>query len=155
MHSTRRQFLTYATGALAAPALIRATPAFAATAPIYANDGIAIDGTDAVGYFTEGQPVAGNPAFTHEWNGATWRFMTGPNRDSFAANPETYAPQFGGYCAWAVAQGYTAPTAPEAWSIHKGKLYLNYSRRIRRRWERDIAGNVAKGRENWPAVLSS
>ncbi len=154
MQTTRRHVLTLAAGALAAPALMRATPALAATPPVYANDGIAIDGTDAVAYFTEGAPLAGNPYFSHDWNGATWHFMTGPNRDSFAANPELYAPAFGGYCAWAVAQGYTAPTAPEAWSIYEGQLYLNYSRRIRRRWERDIPGNVAAGNANWPAVLA-
>lgn len=155
MQTTRRQALILAAGALATPALLRGTPAFAMTPPVYAEGGMAIDGTDPVAYFTEGAPIAGNPAFTYDWGGATWRFMTGPNRDSFAANPETYAPAFGGYCAWAVAQGYTAPTAPEAWSIHKGKLYLNYSRRIRRRWERDIPGNVAKGEVNWPAVLNA
>ena len=82
--------------------------------------------------------------------GAAWRFANAANRDAFAADPEAYAPQFGGYCAWAVSEGYTASTVPEAWRIVDGKLYLNYSRRIQSRWERDIPGNIARGTANWP-----
>ncbi|MEM6355700.1 MAG: YHS domain-containing (seleno)protein, partial [Pseudomonadota bacterium] len=98
---------------LAALAPITAT---AAEDPVYQSFlGTAIDGTDPVAYFTEGKPVEGSSDFTHEWNGATWRFSSAENRDLFAGDPEKYAPQYGGYCAWAVAQGYTASTDPEAW----------------------------------------
>lgn len=138
----------------AVPALAIAPRAWAASPPVYAEGGVAIDGSDAVAYFTDGAPVAGDPGITFDWMGATWRFATGSNRDAFAADPEAYAPQFGGYCAWAVSQGYIASTIPEAWTIHDGRLYLNFSRRIRRRWERDIPGNIAKGEENWPGVLA-
>ncbi|MEM9344673.1 MAG: YHS domain-containing (seleno)protein [Pseudomonadota bacterium] len=144
----RRQFL-----ALSAAAVLVARAAQAGEPPVYTEGGIAIDGTDAVAYFTEGQPVAGDPGITHFWNGATWRFSSEANRDAFAGDPAAYAPQYGGYCAWAVAQGYTASTIPEAWRIENGKLYLNFSRRIQRRWERDIPGNIAKGNANWPQVL--
>ena len=147
---TRRSFLTLA-AALPVAFVIR--PALAQTPGVYAEGGIAIDGTDPVAYFTEGRPVAGDASITHAWNGVTWRFSSAANRDAFAADPEAYAPQFGGYCAWAVSQNYTAPTEPDAWTIHDGKLYLNFNRRIRRRWERDIPGNVAKGEANWPGVL--
>ena len=147
----RRQFL--AASAAAVPAILAARAAHAAEPPVYAEDGIAIDGTDAVAYFTEGAPVPGSPDITHSWNGATWRFSSESNRDAFAADPTAYAPQYGGYCAWAVAQGYTASTVPHAWKIENGKLYLNFSRRIQRRWERDIPGNIAKGNANWPTVL--
>ena len=150
----RRQFLALSAATAAVPLLGTAGPAFAATPPVYSEGGIAVDGTDPVAYFTEGAPIPGNPSFTHDWNGATWQFVTGPNRDAFAADPGRYAPAFGGYCAWAVSRGYTAPTAPEAWTIHDGTLYLNYSRRIRRRWERDIPGNIMRGRANWPGVLA-
>ena len=147
---TRRRILT---AAALLPAALALRPAFAQTAPVYAEDGIAIDGTDPVAYFTESRPIPGNPAFTHDWMGATWRFSSAANRDAFAADPEAYAPQFGGYCAWAVSQNYTAPTEPDAWTIHDGKLYLNFNQHIRRRWERDIPGNIAKGEANWPAAL--
>jgi len=142
-------------GLAAAPAVLTLTrPAMAATAPVYAENGIAIDGSDAVAYFSEGKPVAGDAGLTHSWNGATWLFASAANRDAFAADPEAYAPQFGGYCAWAVAEGYTASTIPEAWRIVDGKLYLNFNRRIQRRWERDIPGNIARGNANWPSVLA-
>ena len=140
--------------AAAALPLVPAT-ALAATPPVYAEDGIAIDGTDAVAYFTEGRPVAGDPGLAHDYNGATWRFASAAHRDAFAADPAGYAPQYGGYCAWAVSQGYTASTIPEAWRIVDGKLYLNFSRRIQRRWERDIPGHIAKADANWPGVLSA
>ena len=72
----------------------------------------------------------------------------------FAANPEKYAPQYGGYCAWAVSQGYTASTDPEAWKIVDGKLYLNYSKSVQLTWEQDAAGNIAAADENWLTVLN-
>jgi len=130
------------------------TPA-AAKDPVYSSFfGTAIDGTDPVAYFTEGRPVEGSSDFTHDWNGATWRFSSAENRARFAANPEAYAPQYGGYCAWAVSQGYTASTDPEAWKIVDGKLYLNYSKSVQTTWERDIAGNIRAGDANWPGVLN-
>lgn len=115
--------------------------------------GTAIDGTDTVAYFTEGRPVEGSSDFTHDWNGATWRFSTAENRDLFAADPEKYAPQYGGFCSWAVSKGYTASTVPEAWKIVDGKLYLNYSRSVQAQWEQDVPGNIAAADRNWPGVL--
>lgn len=113
---------------------------------------LAIEGYDPVAYFTEGRPVEGSREFTHEWMGAIWRFASAGNRDRFAAMPEDYAPQYGGYCAWAVAQGYTAKIDPEAWKIVDGKLYLNYDRNIQSRWEEDIPGNIGKADGNWPQI---
>ena len=127
--------------------------AAAANAPkVYANGGIAVDGTDVVAYFAQNAPVAGTPEFTHEWNGATWRFVSAANKDAFAADPMAYAPQYGGHCAWAVSQGYTASTVPDAWRIEDGKLYLNYSRRVQRSWEKDMPVNIQKANANWPKL---
>ena len=117
------------------------------------NQGLAIRGTDTVAYFKQGAPVAGNAEFSHDWAGATWLFATAENRDLFAANPEQYAPQYGGFCAWAVSQGYTAPIDPQAWKIVDGKLYLNYNQGIQRRWEKDVPGNIKKANANWPGLL--
>ena len=123
--------------------------------PVYQSFlGTAIDGTDPVAYFTEGRPVEGSKEFTHEWNGATWRFSSAENRDKFIADPEAYAPQYGGYCAWAVAQGYTASTDPEAWKIVDGKLYLNYNKSVQQKWEGDIPGHISSADGNWPKVLN-
>ncbi len=123
--------------------------------PVFSDDRGAIRGYDVVAYFTEGEPVRGDDAFTHDWMGSTWSFSTAENRDIFARDPAAYAPQYGGYCAWAASQGYVASTDPKAWTIHDGKLYLNYNRRIHRRWSRDIEGNIQKGDSNWPGILDN
>lgn len=149
MPLTRRALLTLTTFVVLVP-----RTALAMTPKIYAEGGVAVDGTDVVAYFNEGKPVPGNPAFTHDWNGATWRFSSATNRDAFAANPDAYAPQYGGYCAYAVSEGYTASTTPKAWRIVDGKLYLNYSRRVQRIWERNIPERISNGNANWPNVLN-
>lgn len=149
---TRRQVLTVTAAALPA-ALLSGRMARAAEPPVFAPDGIAINGYDPVAYFTDGAPVLGAEGITHDWNGATWRFASTANRDAFAADPDAFAPRYGGYCAYAVANGYTAKTDPDAFTVHDGKLYLNFNRRIRSRWERDIPGNVRKADANWPRVL--
>jgi YHS domain-containing protein len=114
---------------------------------------LALNGYDAVAYVTDGKPVRGLPQLSSSWNGAVWRFTSAEHRDAFLKDPERYAPQFGGYCAWAVAHGYTANGDPEVWTIVDGKLYLNYSRRVQKRWEADIRGYIVKGQANWPDVL--
>ena len=115
--------------------------------------GVAISGVDAVAYFNDAKAVIGSSKFSHQWKGAEWRFKNAANRAAFAKTPGKYAPAFGGYCAWAVSQGYTAGIDPEAWTIHEGTLYLNYSKNIQKQWVQDISGNIAKGRRNWPGVL--
>lgn len=126
--------------------------ASAARAGVYSEDGVALGGSDPVAYFTEGKPAAGSGDFRYDHDGTTWHFVSAANRDAFAADPEKYAPQYGGFCAWAVSQGYTAKTDPDAWRIVDGKLYLNYNRSVQRRWEGDIPGNIAKADANWPAL---
>ncbi|MEO0536433.1 MAG: YHS domain-containing (seleno)protein [Cyanobacteria bacterium P01_A01_bin.123] len=122
---------------------------------VYVEDGVAIKGADPVAYFTEEAYVVGSSEFTHEWMNATWHFSSAENRDLFASDPELYAPKYGGFCAWAVSQGNTAPIDPTAWKIVDGSLYLNYDARIQERWAKDIPGNIAKADENWPGVLSN
>ena len=135
--------------------MLCAVPAQAAKDNVYKAwlSDLAVSGYDAVAYFTEGRPVEGSDDFTFEHDGALWRFSSAENRDAFAANPAQYAPQYGGYCAWAVSQGYTASTDPEAWRIVDGKLYLNYSLGVQQQWEQDIPGNITAGDANWPKVL--
>lgn len=123
--------------------------------PIYSNFfGKAIKGYDPVAYFKNSKATEGDSDFSYEWNGATWYFANATNRAAFIANPEKYAPQYGGYCAWAVSQGYTAKIDPEAWRIQDGKLYLNYSRGVQETWEQDIPGNIAKADIHWPKLLA-
>jgi YHS domain-containing protein len=122
--------------------------------PVFAERGLAIRGHDPVAYFRHGRRRRGEAAFTHAWRGATWRFASAANRDAFAAEPERFAPQYGGFCAFAVAGGYAAPIDPAAWTIVDGRLYLNYDRAVQRRWEADIAGHIARGDANWSQVAA-
>ena len=115
--------------------------------------GVAVGGHDAVSYFKGGEPQRGEENYAAEWNGASWRFASQANLDAFKANPEKYAPQYGGYCAYAVSRGYTAKGDPEAWTVVDGRLYLNYSLDVRQMWAEDFPGNIAKANGNWPGVL--
>ena len=144
--------MTARTLALAAALLIAAALPGHAADRVFAEDGKAIRGYDPVAYFTEEKAVEGKAGLTHEYDGATWHFTSAENRDAFAAEPAKYAPQYGGYCAWAVSQNYTAPIDPDAWSIRDGKLYLNYSLAVRARWALDKPGNIAAADRNWPAL---
>ena len=115
---------------------------------------LALRGYDTVAYWSEGKPVQGVTTFEYRWMNAVWRFASAVHRDQFSKEPERYAPQFGGYCAYAVSQGHTADGDPNVWRIVDGHLYLNYSARVKKLWEQDVPGNIAKGRQNWPAVLT-
>lgn len=113
------------------------------------TDGVAIRGFDAVAYFAADGSAKGDPKYQLVWNGAKWLFSNAENLERFRQNPEAYAPQFGGYCSYAVSKGYTANGDPEAWKIVDGKLYLNYSKKVRDLWEKDEAVNIEKGKTNW------
>lgn len=124
--------------------------------PVYTGvfSNTAVGGHDAVAYFSEGQPVEGSKDFTTEYLGAEWRFATAANRDLFIANPSAYAPQYGGYCAWAAAEGKLAKGDPAYWTIVNGRLYLNYDRKVQALWETDIPGFIIKADANWPSLLN-
>lgn len=125
-----------------------------AASNIYAEDGIAIDGTDTVAYFTEGKPVPGKKEFSHEWKGTTWLFASEENRAKFAADPDAFAPQYGGYCAYAVSEGSTASTVPDAWKIVDGKLYLNYSPDVQSLWEKNYSERIVTADKIWPTLVN-
>ena len=152
--ASRRQFLITTTATTMALTALGTSTALAEKTGVYTRWGVAIRGTDPVAYFTENRPVEGSKKFTHTHDGAEFRFASAENLALFKANPEKYAPQYGGFCAWAVSLGYTAPTVPEAFTIVDGKLYLNYSLGVRSQWEADRDNRIILGDNNWPAVLS-
>jgi YHS domain-containing protein len=116
--------------------------------------GVAIDGYDPVAYFKPSGALHGKPEFRAEWQGATWYFVNADNRDAFLAEPEHYAPQYGGWCAYALSQGeYASDTDPrEAFTVIDGKLYMNWSRQVKRNWERDALRYIDIADDNWPVV---
>ena len=77
------------------------------------------------------------------------------HKQLFVENPDTYAPQYGGYCAKALSEGNMASTVPEAWDVVDGKLYLNYSLDVQRQWKGDVPGNIAKADAKWPEILDT
>lgn len=109
----------------------------------------AINGYDPVAYFTDQKAVKGNRLYSHEWKEASWYFVSDENLDLFKNNPEKYAPQFGGYCAFAVSKGFTANIDPEAFTIRDGRLYLFSEPKFRDEWLADGETSVVKSRQNW------
>ena len=114
------------------------------------SSGVALHGYDPVAYFEDGSPVSGNDEYTLEWHDATWQFSSAQNRQLFEENPEQYAPQFGGFCAFAVSKGFTADPAPDAWHIADGKLYVFADQNVRDDWVATIdEGSLQQSRDNW------
>ena len=143
--------------ALAAAAFAAApAPAFADQAPVYtgAFSNVGVSGYDVVAYFTDGRPVRGTTTHRATHQGIEYRFASAEHLAAFNANPARYLPQYGGYCAWAVSQGYTASANPNNWRIVDGKLYLNYNNEVQQRWEANIPGFIRDANANWPSVLS-
>ena len=132
----------------------------------FSVDGVAIRGFDPVGYFRQGRPVKGEPAFASEHVGFTFWHETDETRSVFESDPKKYAPQFGGYCAFAMSEGAIATTQPDAWTVsdvatvpstfevHGELLYLNYSQQVREKWLPDIERNVQLADRHWPGILS-
>jgi YHS domain-containing protein len=146
-------------GFLVAALLVLASPALAQKAEIYQSgqerfgSHLAVGGYDTVAYHTQKLPVPGNPAFRVSWKGAEWRFASVENRDLFVQDPAKYAPQFGGYCAFAVAYGSTAAGDPRIFTLENGKLYLNLNDSVQSSWLRDKDNLIKRAETNWPKVL--
>jgi len=131
-----------------------ASPALADSAPIYTplRNSIALGGYDTVSYFS-GKPMKGDKRFITEYKGASWRFATRANLDLFNANPEAFTPQYGGYCAWALAHGKLAKASPKSWLVEDGKLYLNFNARIQKQWLADKDEFITEADMRWPNIL--
>ena len=145
--------LLAATAFVLVPAIALPAPALAEP-PIYTSafDNIAVQGYDPVAYFTDGKQAKGVKQFSATYMGAEFRFANAANRDAFKADPAKYAPQYGGYCAWAVSQGYHAKGDAKNWKIVDGRLYLNYNTSIQKKWEADIPGFIAAADAQWPVI---
>ncbi len=124
-------------------------------APVYTSffSSVAVSGYDTVAYFTDKKAVLGDAKYKVNYQGAEWRFSTAAHRDAFLADPARYAPQYGGYCAWAVAQGSTASADPLLWRVVNDKLYLNYDADVQTKWDANIPAFIQQANKNWPTVL--
>ena len=148
-----KNFMYFAAAAIAAP-LAFGSAAFAG--PVYvgvSGENIAVGGYDTVSYFQgDGSPVIGDARYTVNHDGAEWRFSSQANADKFQADPDAYAPQYGGHCAWAMARGSLAPGDPTVYKVVGGKLYLNFNQQVQNTWLKDIPGYIAKANVEWPKI---
>lgn len=136
--------------------LILSVAAHAQKSEVFSTSDGAIHGYDPVAYFNEHKPMKGDKKYSLTWNSATWYFVSQKNLDLFKQHPQTYAPQYGGYCAYGLADGHhKAPTDPEAWTIVNGKLYLNYSKDVQSSWNKKQAEYIVTADKLWPEIKDS
>ncbi len=114
--------------------------------------GIALSGYDPVAFFTEHKAVNGDPGITAKHDGASFLFASKSNRKLFNRNPEKYAPQYGGFCAFGASVNALFPVDISTWQIRNGKLYLNLNQEILKAFNKDLNGAIAKANKNWPKL---
>lgn len=128
--------------------------AYADSPAIYTTwrDNVAVGGFDVVSFYS-GKPLEGSADHVLAYKGAVWQFSTEANLDLFKNNPDAFIPQYGGYCAWALARNKLAKGSPEFWHVEDGKLYLNFNKRIAKRWNKKIPTFIEKADMRWPEIL--
>jgi YHS domain-containing protein len=135
--------------------MLFAAPVFAADLVNVAGASrLAIDGYDPVAFFTDSKPVKGLPSISTTLRGATYWFASDEHRKLFEQDPDTYLPQYGGYCAYGVAVGGLYPVDISTWQVRNGKLYLNKDHKVLRKFNADVDGNISKANENWPGLVA-
>lgn len=136
-------------------ALVLFTNSVLASSQVYTSyfSDVAVSGYDVVTYFSNQQPIKGDSRYSIEYKDAEWHFSSAENLQLFKQDPEKYAPQYGGYCAWAAAYNKTAKGDPLQWALHDGKLYLNYNADIKAKWLADRDNLIKKADEHWPSLI--
>ena len=114
--------------------------------------GLAIEGYDPVAYFADARPMLGLPNFEVSESGAVWRFRNEGNRASFAAHPDIYGPQFGGYDPIDVARGVTCAGNPRFWLISGERLYLFGREQHRDQFAADPERYLREANPRWPEL---
>ena len=137
---------------IAVLALFTIVQAKAQKAEIFAPGGKAIKGYDPVAFFKESKPVKGADSLNYTWKEATWLFSNRQNLEAFKADPDKYAPQYGGYCAYGLSQGHKAPTQTDTWTVVNDKLYFNYNSKVKELWTKDQPALIKTADEKWPEI---
>jgi len=117
------------------------------------HTGLAIGGYDPVAFYTDGKPVLGSPDFELPYGGAVWRFRNIGNREAFAARPDVYMPQFGGYDPLGVADGVAVAGNPLVFLIMSKRLFLFYDRDRLETFTAGAERILAAADRKWPGVL--
>jgi hypothetical protein len=145
----KRRILIVGAAAMGAAPPARADP------PVWTVDGIAAGHADVVAYFTRGAVTRGNDGIATVWRKETWIFENADNRTKFAATPEAFAPQYGGFCCMAMTEGKKSNGSSMAWAIHKGKLYFAGSPAVLANWKLDPDKNISKADYWWKRSFAS
>jgi YHS domain-containing protein len=140
---------------LAALFVFLSLPAFAADNVNVDEDGVILGGFDPVAYFTAGKPVEGKSRYAHNWNGAVYRFASAENLEAFKADPERYAPAYGGFCSYGVRVGKKLAVDPTAWEVVGGRLFVQLDRGTRTLWLEERDKNIAIGDRIWPSIRNT
>ncbi|WP_231465420.1 MULTISPECIES: YHS domain-containing (seleno)protein [unclassified Pedobacter] len=137
---------------VAAFALLTFFNANAQKSEIFAPAGKAIKGYDPVAFFTQSKAIKGADSLSYQWKEAIWLFSSMENQNAIKANPEKYAPQYGGYCAYGCSEDHKAPTQTDTWTIVNDKLYFNYNGKVKEMWMKDQKQRIESADEKWPAI---
>ena len=116
------------------------------------ENGVILAGHDVIAYFKQNKPVLGNAKYTAVYNDAIYRFQSAKNRDMFNSNPEKYAPQYGGFCAYGVTFGKKFDIDGKAFEIKDGKLYVNKNMDVYKAWAENIPKHIKEANDHWPDV---
>ncbi len=161
MTAARQQRKRYRAGIVASAGLLSALFAVLPASPAATTErivvdwhtGLAIGGYDPVAFYTDGKPMPGNPDLEFAYGGTVWRFCNIGNREAFAARPDVYMPQFGGYDPLGVAHGVAVAGNPSVWLIAGGRLFLFYDRNRLETFTADPERIIGEAERNWPGVL--
>jgi YHS domain-containing protein len=138
---------------LASIAVLSVTATYAMAGDFYEEKGVALNSYDALSYFASApDPIPGKKELSADYKGSKFYFVTNTNLHAFEANPERYAPQFGGFDAFGVSQGRKVGAHPRVFAVVDGKLYLFSDVESRKNWKKDVSGNVARASEQWSEV---
>ena len=113
---------------------------------------VALEGYDPVVFFTESSAAKGNPGIQSKHEGAVYYFKSEENKQTFAKNPEKYLPAFGGYCAYGASVGALFPVDISTWEIVDGRLILQYNQEVKKLFNKDTKGNLAKADAYWKSL---
>lgn len=119
------------------------------------RQGVALEGYDPVAFFSDSRAVKGNEQYQAHVGGATYLFSSAEHLATFQQEPARYTPRFGGYCAYGASQGHVAPVEISTWQILDGRLTLNYSKDVQQKFNKDVAGYLAKANAQWPRLVES
>jgi len=139
-------------GACACGAGVSGSIAVAQSGTPTSGSRLALDGYDPISYFDPGSPEKGSPQFSFAFDDAVYWFKSADHLAKFVTDPERYAPQYGGYCAYGTSQGHKAPTEVETWTIVDGKLYFNYNAKVKEMWLKDQKAYIEKADKTWPEI---